>query len=102
MCEGPLKLFWNRPFREHQDERGHGLGRRLYEDLESRLRAMSVRNLYACITYSPDEDDPFLTRDSVAFHEHMGFARVGLFHDCGLKFGRLYSVVWMEKVIVEL
>ena len=84
-----------------QGERGNGLGRRLYEDLEGHLSAMGVRNLYACITYSPDEGDPFLTRDSIAFHEHMGFARVGLFHDCGLKFDRLYSVVWMEKVISQ-
>lgn len=82
-----------------QDEHGHGLGRTLYEQLETRLKAQGVRNLYACITYSPDEDDPFLTRVSVGFHEHMGYERVGLFHDCGLKFGRWYSVVWMEKMI---
>lgn len=84
-----------------EGEQRRGLGRRLYEGLETRLRAMGMRNLYACITYSPDEDDPFLTRDSIVFHERMGFARVGLFHDCGLKFDRLYSVVWMEKVLAR-
>lgn len=84
-----------------QDERGHGLGRALYEQLENLLRAQGVCNLYACITCSPDPDDPFLTRASIRFHEHMGYAQVGLFHDCGLKFGRWYSVVWMEKMIAD-
>ena len=84
-----------------QDERGHGLGRKLYEELEARLRALGFLNVYSCITYSEDEDDPFLTRASVGFHEHMGFKRVGKFHDCGRKFGRWYSAVWMEKMIGE-
>ena len=82
-----------------QDERGHGLGRKLYEELESRLRAMGYLNVYSCITYSEDENDPFLTRASVGFHERMGFTHVGKFHDCGRKFDRWYSIVWMEKLL---
>ena len=52
----------------------------------------------ACIGY-PEEDDEYLTKNSVQFHEHMGFRLAGEFHDSGYKFGRWYNVVWMEKMI---
>lgn len=77
-----------------------GLGRKLYEALESRLRAMGMLNLYACIGY-PEEEDEYLTRNSAAFHEHLGFEKVGTFHNCGHKFGRWYHMIWMEKIIGE-
>ena len=82
-----------------EDARGQGLGRWLYDSLEALLRELGVMNLYACITYSDDEHDPYLTRDSVFFHEHVGYTRVGAFHNCGRKFDRWYSVVWMEKIL---
>lgn len=78
--------------------RGGGLGRRLYEALESALAEMGVVNLYACVA-CPEGDDPYLTADSVAFHGRMGYRQVGAFHHCGCKFGRWYSVLWMEKAI---
>lgn len=43
----------------------------------------------------------YLTKDSVFFHEKMGFELVGTFHKCGYKFGRWYDMVWMEKHIGE-
>ncbi|MBQ7221279.1 MAG: GNAT family N-acetyltransferase [Synergistaceae bacterium] len=81
-----------------RDFRGRGLGRSLYAELESRLKAQGILNLYACIAY-PETEDEYLTRDSVKFHERMGFRLAGHFHDCGYKFGRWYSMVWMEKII---
>lgn len=51
---------------------------------------------YACIAYT-DRRDPYLTRASVRFHSALGFRRVGRFTDCAEKFGRLYSMIWMEK-----
>lgn len=40
-------------------------------------------------------------KDSVYFHERLGYHMVGTFHQCGYKFGRWYDMVWMEKFIGE-
>lgn len=80
--------------------RKHGLGRRLYESLEARLREMGILNLYACIGY-PDEEDEYLNKNSAQFHAHLGFSEVGRFSNCGYKFGRWYHMIWMEKIIGE-
>ena len=79
---------------------GGGLGRKLYEALEEALRAQGILNLYACIGY-PDEADEYLDYNSAQFHEHLGYRTVGTFHQCGYKFGRWYSMIWMEKMIGE-
>ena len=63
-------------------------------------QAMGIMNLYACIGY-PQAEDEYLTRNSARFHEHLGFALVGTFHNCGYKFGRWYDMAWMEKIIGE-
>ena len=75
-----------------------GMGRRLYEALENKLREMGFLNLYACIAWPP-ADDPRLTTNSADFHAHMGYVRVGEFHNCAYKFGRWYDMIWMEKII---
>lgn len=77
-----------------------GFGKALYEALEERLKKMGIINLYACIGI-PDKDDEYLTTNSADFHEHMGYKTVGVFHNCGRKFGRWYSMIWMEKIIGE-
>jgi phosphinothricin acetyltransferase len=79
--------------------RGKGYGRALYEALEARLKAMGIRNLYACIG-DPIREDEYLTRNSEQFHRHLGFTKVGEFHRCGYKFRRWYNMIWMEKIIV--
>lgn len=79
---------------------GGGLGRKLYEALEEALKAQGMLNLYACIGY-PDEPDEYLDYNSAQFHEHLGYRTVGTFHQCGYKFGRWYSMIWMEKMIGE-
>ncbi len=81
-----------------QDRKRSGIGRGLYEALEKILAAQNIANLNACIAYPPGEDE-FLTRDSVCFHERMGYQMVGKFHRCGYKFNRWYDMVWMEKLI---
>lgn len=75
-----------------------GLGRRIYEALENELRKMGILNLYACIGY-PEKEDEYLTTNSADFHRHLGFEKVGEFHNCGYKFNRWYHMIWMEKVI---
>ena len=80
------------------EERRRGCGRMLYGALETELLARGIRNLYACIG-NPVGEDPYLTRDSERFHERLGYVRVGEFHGCGRKFGRLYGIIWMEKIL---
>ncbi len=81
-----------------QDCRRRGYGRRLYAELEARLKAMGVRRAYACIAI-PNGDDPYLTMDSPRFHEKLGYRRVGFFENCAEKFGRDYSMAYYEKVL---
>ena len=81
-----------------RDMKQRGVGRQLYERLEILLARQNVTNMYACIA-SPHGDDPYLTRDSIEFHSHMGYRMVGEFKKCAYKFGRWYSVAMMEKVV---
>ena len=84
----------------HQDMRGRGMGRRLYDALEGVSRAQGILSLNACIA-STQREDEYLTNASMRFHERMGYRPVGTFHQCACKFGRWYDMVWMEKMIGE-
>lgn len=68
-----------------------GIGRKLYEELERRLKLQNIKNMNACITYSNES--------SIAFHKHMGFKTVGHFHKCGYKLNQWWDMIWMEKII---
>lgn len=72
---------------------GKGLGKRLYKEMETRLKKQNVKNLYACIAYPNDK--------SIGFHEYMGFKTIGHFHQCGYKLNQWWDMVWMEKMIGE-
>ena len=80
--------------------KGRGYGRLLYEALEAELGKRGILNLYACIGY-PEQEDEYLTTNSADFHAHLGFVKVGEFHQCGYKFGRWYHMIWMDKIIGE-
>lgn len=82
------------------DRKGQGIGRKLYERLEEILRKQGIVHAAACIAY-PEQDDEYLNRDSVHFHEKMHYTMVGRFHNCAYKFDRWYGMVWMEKQIGE-
>ena len=75
-----------------------GLGKKLYKALEDISKAQNILNLNACIAY-PETEDGYLTKNSVQFHEHLGYNRVGQFHKCGYKFEKWYNMIWMEKMI---
>lgn len=79
-----------------EDQKKTGVGRKLYEALERILGLQNILNVNACIGY-PEIEDEYLTKNSVQFHEHLGYQLVGEFHKCGYKFGRWYNMVWMEK-----
>ncbi len=83
-----------------QDKKKLGIGKALYEELERLLRLQKVLNVNASIAYS-EVEDAYLTKNSIEFHEHLGYKMVGEFHKCGFKFHRWYSLVWMEKHIGE-
>lgn len=80
--------------------RKYGLGRKLYEEMEKALKSMGIVTLYACVT-SIEEDDEYLTKNSVKFHEHLGYKLIGKFEKCGYKFNRWYDMIFMEKIIGE-
>lgn len=79
-----------------EDKKGSGIGRALYSALEHSLLRQNILNVNACIAY-PAQEDEHLTKDSVRFHEKLGYRMAGRFHQCGYKFGRWYDMVWMEK-----
>lgn len=83
-----------------EDQKKTGIGKELYKALEKILAMQNILNLNACIAYLEVEDE-HLTKNSVGFHEHLGYRLVGEFYKCGYKFGRWYNMVWMEKHIGE-
>ena len=82
------------------DSRRKGFGKALYEALEASLREIGILNVNACIAV-PKKEDKYLTMDSIYFHEKMGYAPVGTFHDSGYKFRTWYDMIWMEKMLGE-
>lgn len=81
-----------------KDFRRLGIGRVLLEKLEGILKKQNILNAYACIGCTEKEDE-YLTNASEEFHNKMGYRTVGRFENCGYKFDRWYSMVWMEKIL---
>ena len=82
-----------------QHRKRQGIGRLLHDALEQELQRRHFLNMNACVACPIGENDPYLTRDSICFHEKLGYRMVGEFHQCGYKFGRWYHMVWLEKHI---
>lgn len=66
-----------------------GIGTKLYKALEEILTQQGYWKLYALVTSE--------NQISVAFHEALGYRQIATFPDCGYKFGRLHSLIWLEK-----
>lgn len=75
-----------------------GIGSALYEKLEERLRKQGIVNALAGIAYI-DEEDEYLTNDSLCFHDKVGYKKVAHMPKVGKKFDRWYDLVWMQKVL---
>ena len=73
----------------HRDFRGHGLGRKLMEELVARAASNGVHVMVACIEAG--------NTASVALHGRLGFRLVGTFSEVGIKFGR-----WLDLTCMEL
>lgn len=90
-----LTIYLDKNFRKQ------GIGGALYRQLEEVLRERGIKNLYVCVGY-PEIEDEYLTLNSVKFHDHCGFKICGKFTNCGYKFNRHYSMVWMEKILGDV
>lgn len=80
--------------------RRSGIGRLLYTELEKALKKMNITNLYARVA-AVDEEDEYLSHDSIRFHTRMGYREAGRLKNCGYKFSRWYDMVYMERIIGE-
>lgn len=73
------------------DARGQGIGRTLMTTLEAHAKAAGHRSLIAGIGGE--------NTNAIAFHEALGFARVGHIPDAGWKFDRWHDLVLMQKFL---
>lgn len=80
--------------------RGHGLGKQLYQALESCMQAQGILTSMACIA-TTTEPDRYLNNASLGFHQHLGYQVVGKFDQSGYKFGRWYDMQWLEKALAS-
>ena len=71
------------------EARGKGVGKALYQQLETYLKAQGYVVLYALVTTS--------NAPSVAFHEAVGYRQVAFQPDCGYKLGGWHGLIWLEK-----
>ena len=71
------------------EEKGRGLGRKLYGTLLDALAAEDVHRAIGVITV-PNEA-------SVGLHLAMGFSHIGTFREVGRKFGRFWDVAWYAR-----
>jgi phosphinothricin acetyltransferase len=70
---------------------GRGVGSRLYAALFESLAGEDVHRAYAGVTL-PNEA-------SLALHRRFGFRSLGVYQEVGRKFGRYWSVEWLEKAL---
>ena len=81
-----------------KDCRRQGVGAMLYRELEKRLKVKGIVNLLAGIAYIEEEDE-YLTNDSLKFHTKEGYVKVAHMKAVGKKFDRWYDLIWMQKVL---
>ena len=67
-------------------------------ELGAELKKQGVVNCYALVA-EPEQEDEYLTRDSIHFHEKMGYTIAGTLHFSGCKFGRWYHLTTLEKFL---
>lgn len=68
---------------------GRGIGTRLYRTLLGGLADLGIHRAYAAVTLP--------NPPSVSLHRRFGFRDVGVLDEAGHKFGRYWSVLWMER-----
>lgn len=71
------------------DAKGRGIGAVMYRALFDALKNEDINRILAGITI-PNEA-------SIKLHRKFGFTDVGVFTECGRKFGKYWDVAWMER-----
>jgi phosphinothricin acetyltransferase len=74
-----------------ESARRQGVARRLYEHLLLGLRALGYHAAFAGIALP--------NPGSVGLHEAMGFTPVGIYRECGRKFGGWRDVGWWQRLL---
>jgi phosphinothricin acetyltransferase len=72
-------------------ETGKGFGKIILEKLEKEAKDIGIINLLADIS-----SKNFI---SIKFHLKNGFKECGRFHNIGIKKGKKFDVIWMEKTL---
>lgn len=76
------------------EQRGGGIGRKLYECLMRLLRLQGIHNVYGIVT----DPNPV----SFQFHQKLGFEQKGHFEHIGFKHGKWLNVDFMAKDIAPV
>lgn len=71
------------------EAKGRGIGQKLYGVLEWILEKQGYQVLYALVSGE--------NQASLRFHEKMGYVKKMELQNCGYKFHRWVSLIWMEK-----
>ena len=77
----------------HSGHRGAGVGDALYAGLFERLDATPLRLAVAGLTQPNEPSD--------RLHRRHGFTEVGTFHGVGVKLGRAWDVLWLERPLAS-
>jgi len=73
----------------HPEARGRGCGTALYQALFAALEHEDVHTVVAGVALP--------NAASFSLHERFGFRPVGVFHEVGRKFDKLWDVAWFER-----
>jgi len=76
----------------HPEFTGRGIGKTALSKIEESAREAGISRILASISSLND--------GSIRFHRAHGFSECGRFHSVGVKRGKVFDVVWMEKQIL--
>ena len=74
--------------------RSRGIGQKLYDELEKRMKKMGIVQVLSAITGK--------NKKSLRFHKKNGFTKIGHFPNVGYKMGEWHDIIWMNKTIISI
>ena len=73
------------------DMRSKGVGQKLYDELERRLKKMKIVQIVSIINGENEK--------SIKFHKKNDFIEIGRFSNAAYKLGKWHDILWMTKKI---